>query len=355
MKISSRNYKYYKNLNYNFDTTGDIIEVKVSDLPNGSQYRIDVKCEICGYENNIIYAKYIKNKRNYNIYSCNKCKNIKTKKTLNSLYGVDNVSQLDYVKSKRKLTTLENYGVENPSQSDIIKDRKKKTTLENYGVENILQNRDLMELKMFEKHGVKRALTSDTIYNEMTKGLLEKYNVDNVSKLDYVKNKKIETCLKNHGVESPAQSKEIRDKMKKTTLEKYGVEYAIQSKDIFEKQLRSSFKVSNFDDKLFYQASYELDFLNYCKSKNIIKFIENGISIDYIMNNKKRVYHSDFYIPKLNLVIEIKSSYTYNKEIDKNLIKEKYSKMNYNFLLIKDKDYMEFDYIVTKLNLDLYL
>ena len=62
------------------------------------------------------------------------------------------------------------------------------------------------------------------------------------------------------------------------------------------------------------------------------------------MNGKKHTYHSDFYIDKYNLIVEIKSSYTYNYDIDKNLAKEKYSKLNgYNFIFIIDKNYEYFN------------
>jgi hypothetical protein len=56
---------------------------------------------------------------------------------------------------------------------------------------------------------------------------------------------------------------------------------------------------------------------------------------------------ADFYLEKLNLIIEIKSSYTYNYDLEKNLSKEKFSKLNgYNFLFLIDKDYNTFDEIL---------
>ena len=50
------------------------------------------------------------------------------------------------------------------------------------------------------------------------------------------------------------------------------------------------------------------------------------------------------------MISEIKSSYYYNKYIEINLIKEKYSKMEYNFLFIIDRDYIElFSFIYKRL------
>jgi len=55
-------------------------------------------------------------------------------------YGVDNSSQSDKIKEKKKITTIKNYGVTHNSQTSIIKEKKKKTNLEKYGVENVQQN-----------------------------------------------------------------------------------------------------------------------------------------------------------------------------------------------------------------------
>ena len=92
--------------------------------------------------------------------------------------------------------------------------------------------------------------------------------------------------------------------------------------------------------------------LNYCENNSIIDLISNGPSIEYILesNNTNHTYHSDFFIENLNLIIEIKSTYTYNIHLDKNLMKKKYSKLNgYNFIFIIDKDYTEFENIINHL------
>ena len=73
------------------------------------------------------------------------------------LYGVDNPSQLESVKQKKKETTKKNYGVDNPSQSDIVKEKKKKTNLEKRGVENVFQDEKVKSKQrntLFEKYGV---------------------------------------------------------------------------------------------------------------------------------------------------------------------------------------------------------
>lgn len=66
--------------------------------------------------------------------------------------------------------------------------------------------------------------------------------------------------------------------------------------------------------------------------------------IKYKLNENEHYYHPDFYLPDYNLIIEIKSSYTYNYDLNKNLSKKEYSiKNGYNFIFIIDKDYSEFE------------
>jgi Uma2 family endonuclease len=151
----------------------------------------------------------------------------------------------------------------------------------------------------------------------MYEDLLFKYGVNNVSKLLDIKKKKEETCFKNYGVKNPSQNSTI-----------------------FKKQLLSSYKIVYYNEELFSQGSYELDFLNYCGKNNIIDIISNGPSLEYELNSKKHIYHADFFIEKYNLIIEIKSSYTYNYDLDKNIAKREYSeKLGYKFLFVIDKNY----------------
>ncbi len=80
-----------------------------------------------------------------------------TKQIVIDRYGVENISQLDEVKNKKKNTTRKNYGVDNPFQSEVIKEKIKSTNLEKYGAENVMQTeygKDLIRKTMIEKYGV---------------------------------------------------------------------------------------------------------------------------------------------------------------------------------------------------------
>lgn len=132
-------------------------------------------------------------------------------------------------------------------------------------------------------------------------------------------------------------------KIKKTNLIRYGVENVFQVKEIFEKQQKNAcysrkFKKTNIN----YRGSYELDFLN--KYYDIYSDLKNGLSIKYKFKEKNKIYFPDFYIPSLNLIVEIKNSYLAKKDA-KILESKKLACKNfgYNFIMIIDKNYSEFN------------
>jgi len=338
LKVSSGLKQNYSNLGY--DLSKKEVEFKIVDLKEVSNQKIDVICDLCKNEYNIQYAKYVKNIKRNSFYSCKECGLLKRTEMMKK----NNLSLNSNWQEKKKQTFIKNYGVDNPSKSQSIKDKKIETCLKNYGVKNGLKLRDKVKNGMLNKYGFEFPLQSDVIKNKMYEDLLFKYGVNNVSKLLDIKKKKEETCFKNYGVKNPSQNKEISNKQiiayKENYLEKYGVEHPMQRKEIFEKMLLSAYKITYYNEELFSQGTYELDFLNYCQESNIIDLVSNGPSLEYELNGKKHVYHADFYIEKYNLIIEVKSNYTYSVDLDKNLAKEKYSKLNgYNFLFIIDKNY----------------
>ena len=98
---------------------------------------------------------------------------------------------------------------------------------------------------------------------------------------------------------------------------------------------------------LLYQGSYEKDFIdNYYDKVEIAK----PNSINFIFDNKNKVYHPDFYLPKYNLIVEIKSSYTYYKYMCKNISKQKETvNQGFDHIFIIDKNYIEFNKIIYNL------
>jgi len=100
-------------------------------------------------------------------------------------------------------------------------------------------------------------------------------------------------------------------------------------------------KLFRLDNGIIYQGKYEKDFLDICVKNNIK--LERGLTIKYKLNNDDLIYFSDFFIKDLNLIIEVKSSWIWNKHIDKNLMKiESCLEQGFNYILIMDKKYEDF-------------
>ena len=71
--------------------------------------------------------------------------------------------------------------------------------------------------------------------------------------------------------------------------------------------------------------------------------------IKYFFNGRNRKYFPDFYYQNLNLIIEIKSTYTYEIEKEQNEAKKKAAIDNgFNFIFVIDKKYDDF---LNRLNL----
>lgn len=284
VKISSNIYKKYYD-KYGPFNCNDIIDVDIKDLTKSSAITITAICRDCKAENKIKYYNYNIQLERGGYYCCKYCSKDKITKTNLVKYGTKCPLQNKEILKKTKNTMLKEYGVENISKLDSIRDDRR----DNFKNSNFLE---------------KSKIT-----------WLEKYGVDNPSKSKTIKLKKEETTFKNYGVKNPSQSI-----------------------DIFEKSQISGKKIKKHEIGIMYRGTYEKDFLDYCLLNNII--VEKGPTIEYIFDNKNRYYHSDFYIPSINLICEIKSTYYYKLYYDKNISKEKYTKeLGFSFLFILDKDY----------------
>lgn len=169
------------------------------------------------------------------------------------------------------------------------------------------------------------------------KGNIEKYGVKNVFQLNNINEKSLNTREYKYGNKNYTN----KEKYKQTMMNRYGVAYAVQKQSIHEKQQKTACKTKQFrNTDLYYQASYELDFLNNFYDK--FSDIKRGPTIKYTFENKEHFYFPDFYIPSLNLIVEIKNKNLYNFYLNKNKIKEKATIANgFNYLIIIDKNYSE--------------
>ena len=200
--------------------------------------------------------------------------------------------------------------------SKYIKNKSKATNTKKYGVEYSSQNKENREIYKIT--------------------CLEKYGFENPSQNNEIKNKKIETCMKNYGVKHPSQNKIIKNKKKETCLKNWVVEYPMQNEDIMSKNIKQSYKKKEYilpSNKIIEIQGYEnfaLDELIISEKideSDIITGIQNVPVIWYNdENGKKHRHYVDIFIPSQNKCIEVKSDWTYKKQINSVLLKQNAAK-----------------------------
>lgn len=250
------------------------------------------------------------------------CKEHTTKITNLEKYGCEwNISSKNN-REKAKQTNLEKLGVENPLQSDIIKDKIKKTNLMKFGVSNVSHNKDILLKK--ERNN------------------MMKYGKAHTLQLDDVKNKIKETNLERYGFVHHTQSPIIQYEIKQRNLKKYGVSHPMQLPEIAEKQQKSC-----YHNKEYLWKTGETSILQGNEPQVLLELETQGFTyneiltdkkdmpeIYYTLNNKRHRYFPDFYIPKENLIIEVKSQWTLELHKDKNQAKfQAVKKAGFNFRL----------------------
>jgi hypothetical protein len=166
--------------------------------------------------------------------------------------------------------------------------------------------------------------------------VFKKYEVCNVYQSEEIKLKCRKTKLEKYGDEKYQN----REQIEKTNLMRYGSKTPLKNIEIQLKTQKNGILSKKFKN-LWYQGSYELDFLT--KYYDNFSDIKRGPTIKYILDGNMKNYYSDFYIPSLNLIIEIKNSYLLKR--DQNMIREKEQavlKKGFNYIMILDKNYEEF-------------
>ncbi len=173
---------------------------------------------------------------------------------------------------------------------------------------------------------------------------LENFGVTCSLASEKVKEKSKITNLQKRGVEYSLQSKEVWYKIKSTCLKKYGFENVMQNPEVAERNLKSCLNPKNYtlpDGNIIKYQGYEnlaFDILFNewnLSPKDIIVERTKVPEIWWIDDShKKRRYYTDIYIPFENLIIEVKSTWTY--EIEKRITQQKLlaaKDLGYNTLL----------------------
>lgn len=248
-----------------------------------------IKCKICkgpiktGSFTNLFVG--YQNKKDYCSIKC-RCADKelikRMQKTNLERYGCTNNLHIPEIREKIKNDWIKKFGSDNPMKNKEVQEKSKQTNLRNRGVEYPAQCP--IVLKKYKQSNIK------------------KYGVDNIFKTDIPRNK----CF-----------------------EKYGVYNALSCPDIFNKANRYKRKKGLFPSggKYVYQGYenvaiallceiYEEENINIgdCKRIPIIEYFNP-------IKNKLCTYFPDIFIKKDNLIIEVKSKYTFKQMIKENLAK----------------------------------
>lgn len=255
------------------------------------KYHIDVhpKCPVCGN-----FTKFYGFK---NLMFTNHCSNkctqldsetkIKFKQTCLEKYGVDAPMKSSKIKEKSKQVCLEKYGVENISQFFETKEKYKQTCLEKYGVDNPFK----LEKTKINSH-------SKEAKEKQRKTCLEKYGVENSFQSEKVRQKYKENYKRKYGVENPFQNEIIKEKIKQTCLEKYGVDKAIKNPIISNKAINTRIKNHTWSSSKPEEKLY-------------LYIKEKFPSVKRQYKEERYPYFCDFYIPELDLFLELNGTWTH--------------------------------------------
>jgi hypothetical protein len=195
------------------------------------------------------------------------------------------------------------------NRSEKTLKKKKETVIKKCGYEYYLQDPSFLKKRQdeyFEKTGFKYVWSNPEVNKKRKKTLIERY-----------------------GVVSPMQLEEIKNKKNKTMINRYGVEHSMQDKDIFEKNHKCSSKKLFLPDNSehFYQGYENIAILElldmYELNVDLIIKRKDIPAIWYFNSSKRHRYFPDIFIKSKNLIIEVKSEYTFKKYLEINLIKAK--------------------------------
>lgn len=256
----------------------------------------------------------------------------KLKKSVKEKYGVEHYSKTNEFSEKVKKTSMEKYGVVHYSQTDEFKTKYQESCQNSYGVNNVFQA-DSVKTKIKETNlrllSVENPMQSEIVKNKHSKTVYKNWGVEHYSQTPEYKEQFKLTSIENWGVNHPSQSNEIKQKTRINCFKKYGVYHPMHVPEIAEKVLKASFSSKEYiwkNGDISYCQGYEdltlfnLEDLGY-NSKDIKTLPSEMPKIYYYDGNIKKRYYPDIFIPKENLLIEVKSPYTFNSNIRINKLK----------------------------------
>lgn len=294
---------------------------------------------------------------------------IKMSETCMEHFGVTHQLKSKEVQEKIKQTCLERHGVEHPLQSSDIMNKRDETMIERFGTKHAVHSEELVaktKETCLLRYGVEHSFQAVQTKQQMKKTYQAKYGIDFPSQSHSIRAKIRAVCLERYGVDNPSKSQDVIDKIKATHIEKYGCHYLLQP----HVQLRTA-KIMMLKYGVRYYAQTGLQagmykwkpytlpsgkiamlqgyenhlfdsLLQIHDESEILSDKDKMPQIWYMQNGTSHRYFPDFYIPKENLVYEVKSEYTFIRGmLDKSIIPKIYATItagyNYEIQILNNK------------------
>jgi len=248
-------------------------------------------------------------------------KEIKEKKdkTCLALYGTTNLFENKEIQKKRKETNLIKYGVEETLHVQSIRDKGTATIIQNQDVKNTRVETNLV------RFGTENALQNPDILAKRRVTNIERHGVDEVLKLASVQEQIRETMTQKYGAPNPLQCPEIMNRKDQTCELRYGDKDIMHNSEIFEKVVKNSFKKKEYKlpsgNTIAYQGYENValdELLKTLKEDEFTNDIKQMPRFMYEFEEKQHRYYPDIYLPAQKKIIEVKSPYTYNKQLQQN-------------------------------------
>lgn len=234
------------------------------------------------------------------------------------------------VKAKKKIDYETKTSYENPGQNPEVQQKMADTYEERTGYRNPNQNPEI-------KH-------------KIIQTNLERRNVESTLQCPITREKGKQTYFEKTGYEHNSQNPEVQLQRIRTSQEKYGVDYPMQNAEVFVKQQHTA----NSYKKLITPLGEERMYMGYegvALKELFITYTEDDIISDryglpeiwYFMDKKRR-YYPDIFIPSKNLIIEVKSTWTYGQDEVENVMKRRAcldAGFNFQFWICSDKKVLE--------------
>lgn len=247
--------------------------------------------------------------------TCSKvCKQKYREQQLLIKYGVTNVSQLDSVRdkkrisnaseeslAKRRATCLARYGVARAIDDPVVyakyhsaltseqtQLKRRETFRRNYGVDHVFAS---PQYRL--KYGCNSVSKSDEVKDAIKRKLLDKYGVDNIASIpgvvDKAKLTRQDTMVRKYGTNCIFKTDSFRQHMESI----YGVENASQNKQLRSKAARNKKKTSSLEIRLHnFLEAYDIKYVS-----------------EHVIKSDNLIHSFDVYLPDYHVLIDCDGEY----------------------------------------------